>query len=160
MIIVALGSNLSGPWGTPRQTLARAVAALEHAGVNVSKLSSIIETAPYGVENQPAFVNAVAVVETHKGPEALMRVLHAIERQAGRQRRKRWGPRTLDLDLIDYHGLVRSPRVLSAKPLRLPHPGAALRSFVLAPIAEVAPAWKHPVLRRSAAGLLAGLKTG
>jgi 2-amino-4-hydroxy-6-hydroxymethyldihydropteridine diphosphokinase len=94
-------------------------------------------------------VNAVAEVESRLSPEALLKRLHIIERLAGRRRTLRWGPRTLDLDLIDYHGVIRR----SAPPV-LPHPGIAERIFVLAPIAEIAPHWRHPETRLTAAAML------
>jgi 2-amino-4-hydroxy-6-hydroxymethyldihydropteridine diphosphokinase len=150
MIVIAFGSNLPGPWGTPRQTIERAVQALAAEGVVLVQLSTVLETAPYGKPNQPDFVNAVAVVATHKSPDALMRSLHMIERRAGRKRGRRWGPRTLDLDLIDYHGLVRRKASLDITPLVLPHPGLSLRSFVLEPMAEIAPRWRHPITRQTA----------
>jgi 2-amino-4-hydroxy-6-hydroxymethyldihydropteridine diphosphokinase len=150
MILVALGSNLPGPWGSPRQTIERATKELDRASIKVLLMSDLIETLPYGNINQPCFVNAVAQVQSHKTPEALMRSLHMLERQAGRKRGKRWGARTLDLDLIDYHGLVRSRISTDIKPLVLPHPGALLRSFVLGPIAEIAPRWRHPISRQTA----------
>lgn len=150
MIIVALGSNQNGPWGNPDQTLRRALAELGRDGIKLIRASRLMKSTPYGKTNQPAFVNAVARIATHLPPEALMRRLHAIERAAGRRRAQRWGPRTLDLDLIDYHGLVRR------RPSRLvlPHPGVADRIFVLKPLAEMEPSWLHPVLRKTAAALL------
>ncbi len=157
MILVALGSNVSGPWGDPRETVLRALRELDSGGTQLVAASSLVETAPFGKVNQPSFVNAVARIATAMPPEALMHHLHDIERRAGRRRRMRWGPRTLDLDLIDYHGLVRHGR------LKLPHPGIAERDFVLTPLMEIAPDWRHPVTRRSARtmrGLLAGFARG
>jgi 2-amino-4-hydroxy-6-hydroxymethyldihydropteridine diphosphokinase len=151
MILIALGSNLTGPWGTPRQTLQRALEEMKHHNITVEKVSTLIETSPFGVTNQPNFVNAVAIVDTALAPEALMQALHMIEKRAGRKRLKRWGPRTLDLDLLDYYGLLRKQRRTSIKPLVLPHPGILLREFVLVPLVEIAPQWKHPVTRQSAA---------
>ena len=150
MILIAFGSNLSGPWGAPKETVERAVFELEAAGSKITRLSTLTETLPYGNPNQPTFINAVALVETHKSPDALMRSLHMIERRAGRRRGRRWGPRTVDLDLIDYHGLVRRKTSLDIKPLVLPHPGILLRRFVLEPIAEIAPRWRHPTTHQSA----------
>mgnify|MGYP000846977486 CR=1 FL=1 len=158
MILIALGSNLTGPWGTPRQAILKAVTAMEHEGIHVRRLSTLIETAPYGNPNQPHYVNGAARVETHKTPDALMRCLHMIEHRAGRRRGRRWGARTLDLDLIDFHGLVRRKRSLDIKPLVLPHPGVLLRGFVLEPVAEIAPDWRHPVTHQSAADVLRLLK--
>ncbi len=150
MILVALGSNQHGPWGSPGETLNAALARLDGGGIRLKRASRPIVSAPFGVTGQPAFVNAVAEVETALPPEALLERLHLIERMAGRRRTLRWGPRTLDLDLLDYHGLVRKP---PARPV-LPHPGIAERIFVLAPLAEIAPGWRHPVTRRTAAEML------
>jgi 2-amino-4-hydroxy-6-hydroxymethyldihydropteridine diphosphokinase len=150
MIIVALGSNLHGPWGSPSETVARALRELDSGAVKVTRVSRAMVSRPFGVTHQAPFVNAVAELVTHLPPEALLRRLHAIEQQAGRRRARRWGPRTLDLDLIDWHGLVRPA---PARPT-LPHPGIAERIFVLKPIAEIAPSWRHPLNHRSAAWML------
>ena len=144
MILIGLGSNLAGAWGSPRETVEGALAALDRDGVRLIAASALIETLPLGPQDQPHYVNAAARVETRLEPDALMRRLHAIEREAGRERRRRWGPRTLDLDLLDYHGIV------AAGPPILPHPGIAERDFVLAPIMEIAPRWRHPVLGETA----------
>lgn len=151
MILIALGSNLTGPWGTPRQTLDRAIAEMQHHNIRILKVSTFIETAPFGVTNQPNFVNAVCAIKTALPPETLLRALHQIEARAGRKRLKRWGPRTLDLDMLDYNGQFRKAASTNIKPLVLPHPGIEQRSFVLAPLAEIAPRWKHPTTHRSAA---------
>ena len=150
MILVALGSNQTGPWGPPEQAVRRALEQLTGGGIRLRRASRLLVSAPFGVTGQPAFVNAVAEVKTALSPGALLQRLHVIERMAGRRRNLRWGPRTLDLDLLDYHGLVWPP---PARPV-LPHPGIAARIFVLAPIAEIAPRWRHPLTRRTAATML------
>jgi 2-amino-4-hydroxy-6-hydroxymethyldihydropteridine diphosphokinase len=150
MILVALGSNLTGPWGTPEQTLRQALLALNQYPLHLMSVSSILKTAPFGRKNQPDFCNAVARIETHLPPESLLRRLHMIERAAGRQRRLRWGPRTLDLDLLDYHGLQRPRRGQAIKPLALPHPEMLKRSFVMEPLTEIVPHWRHPVAHQQA----------
>ena len=154
MILIGLGSNLSGPWGSPRKTVERALQTLDAWPVQLIRASTLMETAPYGVTNQPQFVNTVAIVRTALSPEALMRRLHGIEKAAGRKRIRHWGPRTLDLDILDYHGQTRRPRSTRHKSLILPHPGIPLRNFVLCPILEIAPRWRHPVLRQSAKVML------
>jgi 2-amino-4-hydroxy-6-hydroxymethyldihydropteridine diphosphokinase len=123
---------------------------LNRGGLKLKRASSLLQSSPFGRTDQPAFVNAVAEIGTEMGPVALMQKLHHIERLAGRRRTLRWGPRTLDLDLLDYHGQVRP------KPMRpiLPHPGIAQRIFVLAPILEIAPHWRHPVSKLGAATML------
>jgi 2-amino-4-hydroxy-6-hydroxymethyldihydropteridine diphosphokinase len=154
MILVALGSNQSGPWGNPEQTVKRALAELNTGPVKMKRASTLIQTAPFGVLNQPNFVNAVALIETALSPHTLLRRLHMIERQAGRKRGRRWGPRTLDLDLLDYHGLQMKQKGQVQKTLVLPHPGIAERFFVLEPIAEIAPRWKHSVNHKTAASMI------
>jgi 2-amino-4-hydroxy-6-hydroxymethyldihydropteridine diphosphokinase len=152
MILIALGSNIDGPWGPPRSTLRKAIRLLGTGGCRVIKASSLIRTSPFGNTAQPDFVNAVVKLATRMAPEALLAHLQQMERTAGRVRREKWGPRTLDLDILDYHGLIRGE-----PPPVLPHPGIQERSFVLVPIAEIAPRWRHPVLRKTAKELLAEL---
>jgi 2-amino-4-hydroxy-6-hydroxymethyldihydropteridine diphosphokinase len=153
MILIAIGSNISGPWGPPQQSVQQALQALNNDGLKLVMASRLMLTAPFGRPNQPPFVNAVARIETHLPPLALLQKLHAIERKAGRRRAMRWGPRTLDLDIIDYHGLIRP-----SGNLILPHPGIAKRIFVLKPIAELVEEWHHPVSHLSAQEMLRRLK--
>ncbi len=143
---------MTGPWGTPRQAVSRALRELDRNGIALVSASRLLETKPFGRPNQPNFVNAVAAIETRLPPPALMSRLHAIERAAGRRRTIRWGPRTLDIDLLDYRGLIlRRKDVSTARGnLVLPHPGIAERTFVLEPLQEVAPGWRHPVLHATA----------
>lgn len=156
MILVALGANVDGPWGNPGAAVARALNELDRDGLRLVKASRPVVTRAFGVTDQPDFVNAVARIETALPPAALLQRLHAIEAAAGRMRAERWGPRTLDLDLLDYNGLM-SRR--GEAPV-LPHPGIAERLFVLKPLAEIAPGWVHPVLRKKASTLIAALATG
>ena len=127
---VAAGSNLGDRWGH----LALAARELRATpGVAVVRGSRVWETAPMGPP-QPRYLNAVLELETRLPPEPLLRALQGIERAALRRREIRWGPRTLDLDLL-LHG----DAVLRTPALTLPHPGLASRRFVLAPLAELCP---------------------
>ena len=153
MILVGLGSNEAGPWGSPRQTVKQALRELHRYPLKLEGASRLMKSTPLGGVKQAPFINAVAMIATGLSPEALMERLHDIERSAGRRREVRWGPRTLDLDLLDYRGLIQT----DTHGLCLPHPGIAERIFVLKPLAELAPSWIHPVLRESAADLLGKL---
>lgn len=153
MILVALGSNIAGPWGNSTETVVRALAELNRDPLKLFVASRLLLTAPFGKPDQPSYVNAVVQIETHLPPHGLLQKLHAIEKKAGRKRAERWGPRTLDLDLIDYNGMV-----MAEPGLALPHPGIAERIFVLKPIAEIAPNWRHPLTKKSAQDMLIVLK--
>jgi len=157
VILIGLGANVPGPWGKPRQTLQRVLEILDESPLSLVQASAIVATKPFGVTDQPDFVNAVAQIETALEPEALMARLHEIELSADRRRTIRWGPRTLDLDLLDFDGQVLKGQGDSfghQTPLVLPHPGIAERTFVLKPVAEIAPDWKHPVSGLSAQEML------
>jgi 2-amino-4-hydroxy-6-hydroxymethyldihydropteridine diphosphokinase len=156
-ILVGLGSNYPGPWGTSAETIARALGKIERVNIAVNAVSPLYETAAVGRARQFAYINAVALIATSLPPEALLKVLKGIERASGRRGGRPWGPRTLDIDIIDYKGLVRQWRGgrpdfrhAGPRPLVLPHPLAHERPFVLKPLLDIAPDWRHPVLRRSA----------
>ena len=134
---IGLGSNL----GDRIAYIEAAVAELEQAaGIRVLSASSLYETPPVGYLDQPHFLNAVVSVETDLSPPELLQTLRRIEDAHGRQRSIRWGPRTLDLDL-----LVCGDRVVRTTALTLPHPHLTDRCFVLVPLCEVAAALRHPV---------------
>lgn len=157
MILIGLGANLPGRGGAPpRATLAWALGRLNAlAGLRFRAVSRFWESAPVPPSDQPRYVNAVAAYAGGAGPEALLAALHAIEAEAGRVRGARDAARVLDLDLLDLDGLVRA----GAPPL-LPHPRLGGRGFVLRPLAEVAPDWRHPASGTGIAALLAALPAG
>ncbi|MEI9888018.1 MAG: 2-amino-4-hydroxy-6-hydroxymethyldihydropteridine diphosphokinase [Rhizomicrobium sp.] len=151
MILIALGGNLDSPAGPPALTLRAALAALEKNGANIVAVSAYYVTPAWPDPSDPPFVNAVARLRTALAPADLLDLLHQIETAFGRRRSARNAPRTLDLDILDYDGLVQSG------PPELPHPRLAERAFVLVPLAELAPDWIHPVTRQTVGGLVAGL---
>ncbi len=151
-ILIGLGANLPSPAGGPRETCEAALAALSEAGVAVLRRSRWYRSAPVPASDQPWFVNGVAAVETALEPEALLALMLDVERRLGRVRAERWGPRLIDLDLLDYRGRLRA----GPAPI-LPHPRLAERGFVLLPLAEVAPGWRHPETGAGVAALIAAL---
>ncbi len=158
MILVAIGANLPFRGASPRQTCEAAAGCLARlaepglAGLRLAGLSPWFESAPVPPSGQPPYVNGVARLEGQAAPAALLAALQDIEARFGRVRSVANAARTLDLDIIDMNGLVRA----APDPV-LPHPRAHLRAFVLAPIAALAPEWRHPASGRSAAELLAAL---
>lgn len=158
-LLLALGANIAGAWGKPQRTLGLAVEALGRAGVRVVAKSKLYCTRAVGPGVQHPYFNAVVEARTGQTQRELLRTLKAIERQAGRRFGRVWGPRCLDLDLIDYAGARRgNPRRSHRQgQLVLPHPELHKRAFVLVPLLDVAPRWRHPRLGRSARSLLAGL---
>ncbi len=157
VIWLGIGGNVRGAWGEPVQAFSRAVEALQVAGLEVVARSSLYETVPVGGVRQPLFLNAVLGVRGSVGPGALLRLLKRIERYAGRRANGRWGPRPLDIDILDFGGrVVGCPRgTREAGRLVLPHPEVGRRGFVLVPLVEVAPRWHHPRLGTDAATMLA-----
>ena len=159
MILIGLGSNVTGPWGSPRETLERALVVLGEPPLTMVAASGIIASEPWGKKDQPVYANAVARIKTRLQPIDLLVHLRQIERAAGRERRERWGVRTLDLDIVDYNGLTLNETAGQSADaeLVLPHPSMHERAFVLEPIMEIAPRWRHPVLDKTAKQLLAEL---
>jgi 2-amino-4-hydroxy-6-hydroxymethyldihydropteridine diphosphokinase len=159
---IGIGANLPSTVGAPAKTIAAAIERLAECG-RVTAHSALYRTAPVGYVDQPAFVNAAVLLETELAPLPLLDALLGIERSFGRDRAAGppKGPRTLDLDLLLYkRGRLCEPAddlVVDEPGLTLPHPAMHQRRFVLAPLGEIAPEWRHPVLRRTIAELLAGL---
>ncbi len=142
---LSLGSNL----GRRSQNLARALKLLEKAGIKILKASSIYKTQPVGFKNQPWFYNQVIQVETSLDPFSLLSLLKKIEGQLKRKKTFRYGPRSIDLDL-----LLAEKSVINTRNLKIPHPRMHQRRFVLEPLNEIAPNAFHPVKRKKIRSLL------
>lgn len=146
---IALGTNL----GNLECNLRQALALMAEQGIKIKKVSSFIATEPYGVKDQPCFLNAVCEITTVLKPIELLNTLLSIECKMGRVRVRHWGERNIDLDLLLYED-----KVIDLPSFKLPHPDMQNREFVLGPLAEIAPEAMHPLLKKSAAKLLGELK--
>ncbi len=157
MILIAIGSNLPHPdYGPPIAVCEASVASVAAAGCRVVAVSRWFLSAPIPVSDQPDYVNGVILVETSLKPAPLLEKLHEIEAEFGRERSVPNAARILDLDLIAYDEIVMNVE----KPPILPHPRLAERAFVLKPLLDVAPDWRHPVSGASARALAAVLPAG
>jgi 2-amino-4-hydroxy-6-hydroxymethyldihydropteridine diphosphokinase len=135
-VSIAATLGLGGNLGDPVAAFAAALARLrDHAAVELKAASSVWRTAPWGKLDQPEFRNMAMLIETSLSADDLLALCLAIERESGRERRERWGPRTLDIDILTYGG-----QTIDRPGLQVPHPRIAERAFVLAPLAEIAPA--------------------
>ena len=154
-IYIALGGNLPHPqYGPPKATLQAALAALESHGVMVRQASPWYRTAPVPASEQPWYFNAVAEISTDLPADRLLAELHAVEEVFGRVRGAPNAPRIIDLDLLDYRGEIAAGGPGKAT---LPHPRMIGRAFVLRPLADLAPNWRHPVSGASIQALVASL---
>ena len=140
LVYIGIGSNL----GSRKENCEKAVNLLSRKGIKVLKCSSFYETEPWGIKEQPKFINAAVEAETDLKPEKLLKTIKGIESDLGRGSGIRWGPRLIDLDILLYNDLV-----VKTNNLEIPHPGVKNREFVLKPLSEIAPDKIHPVLKKS-----------
>ncbi len=150
-VYLGIGSNL----GNRRKNVEKSFDLLKaEKEIRIKKRSSLYETKPVGGPKQRDFINAVVLIETTLAVKPLLKVLKSIESKLGRKKdAKIWGPRVIDLDILVYEQVV-----LKSKLLTVPHPMMHERFFVLAPFAEIAPEFKHPILKKTVGELLAELK--
>lgn len=130
-----------------------AIEGLKDKGIVIKKVSSMYETKPWGLEEQPDFINMAVEAKTRLSPEELLRALKDIEKEMGRKDTVRWGPRIIDLDILFYDDIV-----INMGHLQIPHPLLHKRDFVLLPLSEIAPDKVHPVLKKNIRQLKEELK--
>lgn len=158
MILIGLGGNLPSVAGDAAATLRAALALFPAQGLTLRAVSGFYRSAPVPASDQPWFVNAVAEIETTLPPPALLSALLDIEKKFGRVRgagEEKNAPRTLDLDVLDYHGQVHQEPGLV-----LPHPRLHERAFVLVPLLALAPHWRHPLSGKDVKALVGALPPG
>ncbi|WP_036225038.1 2-amino-4-hydroxy-6-hydroxymethyldihydropteridine diphosphokinase [Mesoaciditoga lauensis] len=146
---IAFGSNM----GNRKEMILSAMEKMKENGMNFLKISTFYETKPYGVTDQNDFMNCVAEIETELTPMSLLDDLLNIEKSLGRVREKRWGPRTIDLDIIFY-----DKKIVNFANLIIPHPDLQNRLFVLEPLFEIAPKYVHPLTHKSVEEMLKELR--
>ncbi len=143
---IGIGSNLDSP---AKNCLMADRRLREHPGITVVARSSLYQSEPFGKTDQDWFVNSAAQIKTSLSPEELLEACLTIEREMGRTRNEKWGPRIIDLDILFYDDLI-----IQQEGLEIPHPGIPERSFVLAPMNEIAPDFIHPRLKKTIVTLL------
>ncbi len=143
-VFIGIGSNLGD-----RPSYCKSAVHELSAFANIVNISPLYETEPVDKEDQPEFVNGVVEIDTDLSPHELLTEINSIEQKLGRVREEKWGPRTIDLDIIFYDDIV-----VEDKDLEIPHPRAHLRRFVLEPLCEIAPEFIHPIYKLSARDLL------
>ena len=164
MILIGIGANLPHQrFGSALETCRHAVSLLAaHPDIELMDISRWYESAPVPISDQPWFINGVASIKTELPAEQLMDILHKIEGECGRERGdpdiEKNAPRLLDLDLLDFNGVVsKNHNNKSKKSPVLPHPRMGERAFVLLPLADIAPDWSHPATKQSLDELIRAL---
>ena len=153
MIFLGLGSNLPSKYGDRFANINLAISCLDGYGIKVIKKSSFYETPSYPNKENPKFINAVILVETTLPPVDLMSVLIFIEKKLERKRGKKNDPRTCDIDIIDYNSQILNLRYNNLE-LTVPHKELTSRNFILFPLQEISPTWKHPKTKEIVSVLL------
>lgn len=157
MIFIGIGANLASPrFGSPRNACEAALKEVEKQGITLLRRSRWYRSEPVPVSDQPWYINAVAALETDLAPAELLARLHEIEAEFGRVRKVRNEARIIDLDLLAYGTRVSGDGEVPI----LPHPRLSERAFVVLPLVEIAPDWRHPVSGLSGPELVAALPAG
>ena len=150
MIHLNIGSNLESNYGTKLDNIIIAVNLLINSKIKIKKISNFYETPSYPNLKLPKFLNIGILAEFENDYWLLLKLIHSIEKKIGRIRTKKNDPRVIDIDIIDFKGIIKKD---SGK-LVLPHPRAYCRNFVLYPISEIDPKWSHPILKKNAQFLI------
>lgn len=148
-VYLSIGSNL----GRREDNCLKALKTIEEKGMTIKKKSLLYETEPWGVREQPYFINMAVQVETDLPPDELLQVVKEIEKEMGRTKTYKWGPRIIDIDILLYDDLI-----YETSGLKIPHPFMHERDFVLRPLSEIAPDKVHPVLNKTISELLQNLQ--
>ena len=156
MILLGLGSNLSSSFGDRFQNIDLAVSALEGYGIQLKRKSSYYESLSYPNKKNPKFINIVIEIETHLPPEDLASVLIFIEEYLERKRKKKNDPRTCDIDIIDYNSKTIDFKYKDLD-FTVPHTKLIYRNFILYPLQEILPNWKHPKTKELVSVLIKNL---
>ena len=144
MIHINIGSNLTSNFGSKFKNILTAINLLNDSSVSVKKISNFYITPSYPNKNLPKFVNIAAMVESNLNYFDFLKNIKIIEKKIGRVKTKKNDPRVCDIDIIDFKGLI-----MNTKELKLPHPRCHLRNFVLYPLKEIDPEWKHPIMMKN-----------
>ena len=149
MIHLNIGSNLNSKFGTKFDNITIATKLLIESGIEINKISNFYETPSYPNQNFPKFLNIGILLNYNKDYYDLLEKINLIEKKIGRLKTKKNDPRVVDIDIIDFKGIVEN-----SNNLILPHPKTHLRNFVLYPILEIDPKWSHPIFRKNAQFLI------
>ena len=152
MIHLNIGSNLNSNFGSRFDNITISINLLIESKIKVLKISNFYETPSYPNQKLPKFLNVGVLVNFENNFTKLLRIINLIEKKIGRVKTKKNDPRVIDIDIVDFNGLIKD-----SKDLVLPHPRAHLRNFVLYPILEIDPKWSHPILKKNAQFLINNL---
>jgi 2-amino-4-hydroxy-6-hydroxymethyldihydropteridine diphosphokinase len=150
---VGLGANLPSAFGSPLETIQKAKEAMEKRGLKIIVTSPTYKTAPVPISDDPWYHNEVVEIMTNLSPSDLLKTLNSIEVDFGRIRSRKNAPRVLDLDILSY-----DDKIILSENLTIPHPRLAKRAFVLYPLRDIAPNWKHPESKKSVDELITDLE--
>tara|TARA_B110001452_G_scaffold252746_1_gene242852 strand:+ start:536 stop:1051 length:516 start_codon:yes stop_codon:yes gene_type:complete len=152
MIHLNIGSNLHSNFGTKFQNISIAIKMLDDLKIRIKKISNFYETPSYPNRSFPKFINTGILIESNLNYTTLLKEIKLIEKKIGRVKSNKNDPRVCDIDIIDFNGLIKD-----VKTLKLPHPRCHLRNFVLYPIKQIDPSWKHPILMKNIDFLISDL---